>query len=127
MENRVLCCAIRGRGQSAEGKALEFFDISDLSAFTLCAPPSALCPLNPQSAFPNPKSKESQIRNQKTRISSAGLENHLILFDICANPVTVKDIAFKNVHRQRVFDILLDYTLQRPGAINRIVTFCGDK
>jgi len=30
-------CGFRGKAQSAESKALEFSDLSDLSAFTLCA------------------------------------------------------------------------------------------
>ena len=39
----VTGCGFRGKAQSAEGKALEFSDISDLSTFTLCAMRYALC------------------------------------------------------------------------------------
>ena len=50
---------IRGKAQSAEGKALEFSDISDLSAFTLGAMRYALCRhptlRNPQPATRNPQ------------------------------------------------------------------------
>ena len=56
----VTGCGFRGKAQSAEGKALEFSDISDLSTFTLCAMHYALCRVT---RFTHPVTRNAETRN----------------------------------------------------------------
>ena len=47
--------------------------------------------------------------------------------DIHRYPISIDNIALENVHGQRIFDILLNYPLQRPGAVLRVETLLGQQ
>ena len=63
------------------------------------------------SSNPVPRSLHPVTRNLQA-VSSNGSEDHLIPINLHVYPVAVQNVAFKYIHRQRVFDVLLDHALQ---------------
>ncbi len=59
---RVAGCEFKGKAHGAEGKALENSDISDWSAFTLCAMRYALCRVT-HDTYPAPRNPQPVTRN----------------------------------------------------------------
>jgi len=125
---RVACCVMRvtGFGMWGSGYALRVSGPNFLKSTGFLKSEIR----NPKSEIRNRKNPQSTIEGPATRnfLSSLdGLEDYLIPIDLRVYPVAVKNIAFKNVHGQRVFDIVLDHTFQRSGAVNRVVSFFGNK
>jgi hypothetical protein len=54
-------------------------------------------------------------------------EHDLIPLDLGTHPRPFGDIAFQYLHRQRIFNILLNDTFQGSGAINRVIALFGNQ